>query len=171
MPVHFSPHPLVTVYLAEYLAAKGDSEKLTKLRDALISILTYEATREKQDATSSMTHSNYSLLVDPADIGLADPILRLLEKESFGLALLTSDNSPMRQKSVINKPLPDDSVLLAVESISAVPSLESALLELEKQAPVKIAIISLTITPEALAAIERRLHRFEFYIAGLTPDL
>jgi hypothetical protein len=61
--------------------------------------------------------------------------------------------------------------LLAIESISAVQPLETMLLELEKQTPARIAIISITITSEALAAVKRRLPRFEFYVAGLTPAL
>lgn len=163
--MHFSRHPLVAVYLTEYFAVRGDSEKLATLRDALMSMLTYEATREQPTAMAS----NYSLLVDPADIGLADPILRLLEKESFGLVLLTSDDNPVRQNSGISKARPEDWVLLVVESISAAGALESALLELEKQIPAKIAIISIAITSEALAAVESRLPRFDFYVGGLTP--
>ena len=108
-------------------------------------------------------------MVDPADIGLADPILRLMEKESFGLALLTSGDAVLRKGSTsINEARPNDLVLLAVESISAAQSIESLLYELQKQSPAKIAIISITITPEAVSFVEHSLPELDFYVAGLT---
>ena len=169
MTVHFSDHPLVAVYLTEYLATQDDAEKLTTARDALMSMLTYEATREQAGVTDAAITRNYSLLVDPADIGLADPILRLMEKESFGLALLTSGDAVLRKGSTsINEARPNDLVLLAVESISAAQSIESLLYELQKQSPAKIAIISITITPEAVSFVEHSLPELDFYVAGLT---
>jgi hypothetical protein len=110
MSVHFSDHPLVAVYLTEYLAVRGDAEKSATVRDALISLLIYEATREQATATDSAITRNYSLLVDPADIGLAGAVLRLLERESFGLALLTSSENTVHRDLTNDKARPDDNV-------------------------------------------------------------
>ncbi len=187
MQVHVADHPLISHKLTLLRDRSTDSPTFRRLADELVTLLTYEATRdvrvEPVDVTTPVAVARGVKLTDPrplvvpilrAGLGMLEGMQRLLPTAEVGFLGMVRNDETFEVVTYAER-LPDDltgrQCYVLDPMLATGGSLAAAIHFLVDRGADHITAITLLAAPEGVARIERELESIDVPVTLVTAGL